>query len=90
MQDMLIIEQHMLAAVYQFHAGRPGSPFRDVRLTHMFDSEGECVRDSSEAGFTHLLSRAKDDRGLLARLAARVRRDYPAHYARALVIAGAP
>lgn len=90
MQDMLIFEQHMLSAVFRFHAERPGSPFAGVRLVHMFASEGDCVRDSAEAGFTHLLSRFKDDRGLLDRLSARVRRDYPDYCERIMTIAQAP
>ena len=36
------------------------------------------------AGYTHLIGGAKNDAGLMARLDARVKRDYPEHYVRCL------
>jgi Family of unknown function (DUF6734) len=87
--DMLIFEQHMLAAFLQFHAGRAGSPFASVHVTHFFADEYAAFRESAEAGFTHLISRAKEDAALLARLDRRVRRDHPALHARVDDIVGA-
>jgi hypothetical protein len=82
MPDMLIFEQHMLAAFLQFHADRPGSPFGGIRATHFFADEYVAHRASNDAGFTHLVSRAKEDAELLARLDRRVHRDHPTLYAR--------
>jgi hypothetical protein len=82
MSDMFIFEQHMLAAFLQFHADRPGSPFGGIRVNHFFADEYVAFRTGNDAGFTHLISRAKDDAELLARLDRRVRRDHPDLYAR--------
>jgi hypothetical protein len=86
MMDMLIFEQHMLTATRLFHAGRADSPFADVGMAYMFDSEEICARESGAAGFTHLISRAKDDPALLARLSARVARDHPEFFDRVMAI----
>ena len=88
MPDMLIFEQHMLAAFLQFHVGRPGSPFCDVHVARYFPDEYLAFHTSNDAGFTHLISRAKDDPALIARLDRRVQREHPALHERVGAIAG--
>lgn len=83
MADMVIFEQQMLAACIDYHRGRPGSRFADLSTGYMFPTEAEAFRRGGEAGFTHLISGAKHDPAVRARLAARVARAFPALFARA-------
>lgn len=89
MPDMLVFEQHMLAAFLQFHVDRPGSPFGDVQVARYFADEYLAFKTSNDAGFTHLISRAKEDPALLARLDRRVQLGHPVFYERVAAIAGA-
>jgi len=52
----------------------------------MFHSERDALERHNrvETGYTHLIGTAKQNVELLARLQARVERDYPQHYMRVL------
>jgi hypothetical protein len=79
-----IVEQFLLAACVEFHRFHPGTPYRGVRIKHLFASWGSAT-DSSQAarvGFTHLLGGAKSHPIVGARLEARMRRDDPDYFQR--------
>lgn len=79
----VMVEQHLLVACLDYHAGRPDSPFAGIGIEYLFTDFGDALRRAPETGFTHLLgSGAKRDADVLRRLEARVRRDYPDHYER--------
>jgi hypothetical protein len=82
----VLCEQYLLAACVEYYRGRAASPFRGVGIRYLFDSVTEAF-DSERAvqlGYTHLLSDAKRNREVVARLGLRVKRDYPDHYERCL------
>jgi hypothetical protein len=84
--DNILFEQYLLAACLEFHSGRPGSPFSGVHAAYLFPSSDDAFDESAavQAGYTHLIGGAKNDAKLMARLTARVKRDYPEQYARCL------
>jgi hypothetical protein len=85
----MLIEQYHLAACVGYHRNRPGSPFRDVEIRHLFDSWGEALNPNiaAKTGFTHLLAAAKRDIRLMDRLERRVKHDFPERYARHFAVA---
>jgi hypothetical protein len=82
----ITVEQYLLAACVEHHRGRPGSPYRDVRIGYLFDSWSDAFDDenAAEAGYTHLMADAKRAPEIAWRLDQRVRRDYPKRYERCL------
>jgi hypothetical protein len=83
-RDNILVEQYFLSACINFHNVIKPSPFEPVFASYLFDST-EAAFDPAEAkkaGYTHLISSAKRDASIMSRLEARVRRDYPAYYAR--------
>ena len=80
----VLIEQFLLAAhIARRQAGVNQAP---LNVAHIFpDQTAAFAPDAGQkSGYTHLIAEAKHDPAMLRRLAARVERDYPAHYARAL------
>jgi hypothetical protein len=79
----VLIEQYLLAACLDYHRSTPGSPYRDVSITYLFDTVGAAFdeREAERVGFTHLMG-AKRDGELARRLEARVQRDHPVYYER--------
>ena len=61
---MIVLEQFLLSACLDYHAGRAASPFADVRIGYVFDRlDLAYSADAAEAaGFTHLAAGAKRDR----------------------------
>ena len=82
MGDMVIFEQQMLAACIDYHRGCEASPYAGISVGYMFPSEPDAFQRGGSAGFTHLISAAKHDGAVRARLAARVAREFPALHAR--------
>jgi hypothetical protein len=84
--DNILFEQYLLAACLAFHGRRTGSPFSDVHAAYLFASSDDAFDEWSavQVGYTHLIGGAKNDPALMARLAARVKRDYPDLYLRCL------
>jgi len=84
--DNILLEQYLLAACVRFHQQHQGSAYNDVDVHCLFDSTAEAFDESAaaRAGYTHLIGAAKRNTTLVHRLAARVRRDYPALYRRCL------
>jgi hypothetical protein len=77
------VEQFFLAACIGFHAARPDSPYRGVRVAHLFPSWAEASDGNYAArvGYTHLMG-GKRLPAAGQRLAERVRRDWPDFYRR--------
>ena len=80
----VVLEQFFLSACANFHAAQPTSPYRGVRVSHLFAS-GKNAFDPSHAarmGFTHLIGGAKSHAAVGRRLEERVRRENPAYFRR--------
>jgi hypothetical protein len=77
------VEQFLLAACISFHAARPDSPYRGVRVAHLFPSwtEANDANCAARVGYTHLMG-GKRFPAAGQRLAERVRRDWPDFYRR--------
>jgi hypothetical protein len=88
--DNILVEQYLLAACLEFHRNRPGSPYKGVDAAYLFESTDQAFdeRRAARVGYTHLIGAAKHDRGLMARLEARVRNEYPELYERCVSCAG--
>jgi hypothetical protein len=87
---MLLIEQYLLAVCIEYHRKRPDSPYSDIEIQYLFDSESNPFDPDCAArkGFTHLIGPAKQDALLMERLEKRVQRDYPERYERCLTYLG--
>jgi hypothetical protein len=80
----LIFEQYLLAACIEYHRHKTGSPFYNLDLRCLFESESEAFRMAPQLGYTHLHAAKRDQRSL-HRLELRIRTDYPEYYERCLV-----
>jgi hypothetical protein len=89
LDDMLVIEQHMLAACADHHAAVRDGPFSGLRVASLFDGEDDARQNAGSRGFTHLIGSLKRNEDVLQRLEHRVKRDYPAAYERCLALDGA-
>ncbi len=79
-----LMEQFVLSACLGYHRYAPASPHRGVRVQYLFRSWDEA-RDPNRAarlGFTHLMAHSKRAPDIMARLTARVRRDWPDYFRR--------
>ena len=78
-----VVEQFLLSACIGYHALRPDSPYRGVRVAHLFPSWAEAfdANHAARLGYTHLMG-GKGHGAAGAILAGRVRRDWPAYYRR--------
>ena len=70
----MLIEQFLLAACIDHHQIDPQSPYRGVRVRHLFPSWSDAYnpRAASRAGYTHLLGDAKNHPGVMERLERRM------------------
>ena len=78
----LIFEQYLLAACAHYHQGKPESPFRNVRIEHLFEDENDAANTACVCGYTHMISDAKRNPFVIKRLEARARKDFPDLYQR--------
>jgi hypothetical protein len=80
----MIVEQFLLSACLEFHRFHPRSPYRGVRIRHLFPSLADAFDSAraTRAGFTHLLGDAKSSQAVGRRLEERVRREDPAYLRR--------
>ncbi|MEV4295963.1 DUF6734 family protein [Microbispora rosea] len=65
-----------------YHSGRHGSPFADLRIECLFPDAETAYLDAVQSGYTHLLGRSKRQPSVVSRLEARVRRLHPELYER--------
>jgi hypothetical protein len=82
----ILFEQYLLSACIEYHRSKPGSPYRDIDIQHLFKSVDDAFNPGNAArvGFTHLIAGAKRNTILAGRLEKRVQRDYPEHYERCI------
>lgn len=82
----ILFEQYLLGACIDYHRARPDSAFADIGIEYLFETMDEAFDPEAAArvGYTHLIADAKKNPELAERLEARVKRDYPEHYARVL------
>jgi hypothetical protein len=80
------IEQFHLSACIEYHRNRPDSRYHAVEIRYLFDSFGHAFNPNiaAKAGFTHLITCAKQHKVLADRLEKRVKRDYPKQYERCI------
>jgi hypothetical protein len=85
----IIVEQFFLSACIDFHCHHPDSPYRGVRVRHLFRSWEEAYNPncSTRVGFTHLLGDTKSSPAVGRRLEERMKRDDPAYFWRCTRVA---
>ncbi|MEO7911577.1 MAG: DUF6734 family protein [Roseiflexaceae bacterium] len=83
---MPVIEQYLLSAFVEYHKASAVLPLGSVQLEYLFHSIEDAWNPDSatQAGFTHLVAGAKQNRLFAERLEHRVRRDYPEYYRRCI------
>jgi len=88
----MLVEQFWLAACGNYHSYAPESPFRGVRIAHLFPSMDEAFNPAAAArvGFTHLLGDSKAHPEISARLERRVAEIDPLLHRRCLRVAQSP
>ena len=79
---MMILEQFLLNACFEFHRSHPQSPFRGMYMRYLFPSFGQAYNHeaAARAGFTHLLGDAKRDPIVARRLEQRTEQEDPSFY----------
>ncbi len=79
---MMILEQFLLDACFQFHRSHPQSPFRGMSMRYLFPSFDEAFNHeaAARAGFTHLLCDAKRDPAICRRLEQRTEQEDSSFY----------
>jgi hypothetical protein len=80
----MLVEQFVLSACVEYHRFHPTSPYRDVRVKHLFRSWDDAYnpQHAARAGFTHLLGDGKSSPAVARRLVDRMRREDPGYLAR--------
>jgi hypothetical protein len=79
---MILLEQYLLSACLDYHAGHPGSRFADVSVGYVFDRLERANSQAEAVGYTHLAAGAKRDRRVCDDLEWRVKKDLPRFYER--------
>jgi hypothetical protein len=81
---MILIEQFWLSACLEFHRFHPSSPYRGVKIRHLFPTWEQASNPNQAAlmGFTHLMGGAKSHPAVGRRLEERVRREDPVYFRR--------
>jgi len=79
-----MVEQFLLGACVDYHRFLSTSPYRGVKVTHLFSSVDEAcdIKQAARLGHTHLLGGTKSHPTVARRLEQRVRRENPAHFRR--------
>jgi hypothetical protein len=79
-----IVEQFLLAACIDYHRFDQTSPYRGVKVSHLFSSvEQACdLKHAARLGHTHLLGGTKSHPAVAKRLEQRMRRENPAYFRR--------
>lgn len=80
----IVLEQFFIAACVEYHAEHRGSPFREVRVEHLFPTSDAPYEPNYAArvGFTHLIAGGKGHAGVARRLEERLWREDPAYFRR--------
>ncbi len=85
----MMLEQFLLAACIQYHRCDPASPFRGIRISHLFPTFAEAFNPQAAArlGFTHLTGDIKSNEFVVRRLEQRMQSEDRAFYQRCLRVA---
>jgi uncharacterized protein DUF6734 len=89
--QIVLIEQYLLSACVEYHRHHSNARFRGTEIRYLFNSMADAFHPARarEAGYTHLMSEAKQNPFFARRIELRVRREYPQFYDRCRrVIAG--
>ncbi len=80
----LLAEQYLLSACIEYQKSLQGSPYQDLSIQYLFDSQKETFNPQRAAaiGYTHLIAGAKRNQHVADKLERRVKADYPANYER--------
>jgi hypothetical protein len=78
----VIVEQFMLAACAAYHRFHPTSPFRGLKIQHLFKGGWEAFdhQHSTKRGYTHLIGGTKSNPSVARRIEERVKREDLAFY----------
>ena len=82
----ILVEQYLLSACIEYHKSLQDSPYRDLVIQYLFNSQAEAFDPQRAAaiGYTHLIAGSKRNQHVADNLEKRVKRDYPAQYERCL------
>jgi hypothetical protein len=85
----MIVEQFLLAACVAYHRFHPASPYRGVKIKHLFRGVGEAfdLRQATRLGYTHLMGGAKSHPTVGRRLEERSRREDPVFFQQCQMLA---
>jgi hypothetical protein len=80
----ILAEQYLLSACLEYHRNLYDSPYKDLQIHYLFNSQEEACNPQSAAavGYTHLIARSKKNQSITEKLEKRVQRDYSAQYER--------
>lgn len=80
----ILAEQYLLSACIEYHRNLRDSPYQDLRIQYLFNSQEESFNPKRAAaiGYTHLIAASKRNKYVTDNLEKRVKRDYPAQYER--------
>jgi hypothetical protein len=86
MWQMTLIEQYFLSACVEYHRAHKESPFNQIEIQYMFNTNTEMSDRArvAQAGYTHLLGQAKRNPQITKRLELRVQTDFPDQYHKCL------
>jgi len=90
-RDNILVEQYFLAACLEFHQRAREGNSASLDAGYLFPSSDAAFdpAQATQAGYTHLIGEAKNNRAIAERLERRVQRDYPEYYERCLDYLGA-
>lgn len=88
----ILFEQYLLGACIEYHRGRATSQYSDISIDYVFASTDEAFDPhiAAQVGYTHLIADAKRNPELACRLEARVARECPSQYERAMALFAQP
>jgi uncharacterized protein DUF6734 len=75
----MLVEQFLLSACVDFHRFHPSSPYRGVRIRHLFPTWGDTGNPdyAARVGYTHLAGDAKSNPVVAKRIEERIKREDP-------------
>ena len=78
----MVVEQFLLSACVAYHRFHPVSPFRGVKIKHLFRGVCEAFdwQEAAKKGYTHLMGGAKSNPTVGRRLEERTKREDPAFF----------
>jgi hypothetical protein len=80
----ILAEQYLLSACIEYHKGHQDSPYQNLSIQYLFNSQHEAFdpRSAEAIGYTHLIAGAKRNLFVADNLERRVKADFPRQYER--------